>query len=45
MNFNTIIQELNKKIKHMSEDDFNNFISELKRVYYKTHNIESEEER
>ena len=46
MNFNTIKQELNKKIKKMSEDDFNNFISELKRIYYKGkgHNSESEDE-
>ena len=35
MNFNTIKQELYKKIKMMSEDDFENFINELKRIYYK----------
>lgn len=35
MNMNTITQELNKKIKKMSENDFKNFITELKRVYYK----------
>lgn len=35
MNFNTIKQELNKKIKKMSEEDFQNFIKELKRIYYK----------
>ncbi len=39
MNFNTLKQELNKKIKLMSEKDFNNFIIELKRVYYKTHRM------
>lgn len=36
MNFNTIKQELNKKIKRMSEKDFRNFIIELERIYYKT---------
>lgn len=35
MNFNTIKQELNKKIKKMSEEDFQKFIKELKRIYYK----------
>ena len=35
MNFNTIKQELNKKIKKMSEEDFLKFIEELKRIYYK----------
>lgn len=35
MNFNTIKQELNKKIKNMSEEDFQKFIKELKRIYYK----------
>lgn len=35
MNFNTIKQELNKKIKRMSEKDFKNFIIELERIYYK----------
>lgn len=35
MHFNTIQQELNKKIKRMSEDDFKKFIAELKRIYYK----------
>ena len=44
MNFNTIKQELNKKTKKMSEDDFNNFISELKRIYYKDHNNGSRKE-
>lgn len=34
MNFNTIKQELNKKIKRMSEQDFQKFIEELKRIYY-----------
>ena len=37
MNFNTIKQALFKKIKLMSEEDFNNFLIELKRVYYKAH--------
>ena len=37
MNFNTLKQALYKKIKLMSEEDFNNFLIELKRVYYKTH--------
>ena len=36
MNFNTIKQELNKKIKKMSEEDFQKFIEELKRIYYKS---------
>ena len=44
MNFNTIRQELYKKIKNMSKDDFNNLISELKRIYYKAHKAESEDE-
>lgn len=35
MNFNTIKQELNKKIKKMSEKDFQKFIKELNRIYYK----------
>lgn len=35
MNFNTIKQELHKKIKKMSEDEFIKFIEELKRIYYK----------
>ena len=35
MNFNTIKQELNKKIKKMSEEDFQKFIKELKHIYYK----------
>lgn len=35
MNFNSIKQELNKKIKKMSQKDFENFITELKRIYYK----------
>lgn len=34
MNFNTIKQELNKKIKRMSEEDFQKFIEELERIYY-----------
>lgn len=37
MHFNTIQQELNKKIKRMSEDDFKKFIAELKHIFYKTH--------
>lgn len=37
MNFNTIKQELYKKIKKMSKDDFNNFIIKLKQIYYKAH--------
>ena len=43
MNFNTIKQELNKKIKRMSEKDFLKFIKELKRIYYKDKMSESEE--
>lgn len=35
MNFNTIKQELNKKIKRMSEEDFQKFIRELNQIYYK----------
>lgn len=37
MNFNTVKMALYKKIKLMSMEDFNNFLTELKRVYYKTH--------
>lgn len=37
MNFNTIKQELIKKIKMMSEEDFEFFIKELKRIYHKHH--------
>ena len=47
MNFNTLKQTLYKKIKLMSEEDFKNFLTELKRVYYKTHKrykAESEDE-
>lgn len=43
MNFNTIKQELNKKIKRMSEKDFRNFIIELKRIYYKEKYKKSED--
>lgn len=45
MNFNSIKQELNKKIKKMSEEDFQKFIKELKRIYYKDkiYKTESEE--
>lgn len=45
MNFNSIKQELNKKIKKMSEEDFQKFIKELKRIYYKdkTYKTESED--
>ena len=35
MNFNTVKQELHKKIKKMSKEDFIKFIDELKRIYYK----------
>lgn len=41
MNFNTIKQELNKKIKKMSETDFLTFIEELKRIYYEHKNKEN----
>ena len=37
MNFNTVKQALYEKIKMMSEEDFNNFLIDLKRAYYKTH--------
>ena len=37
MNFNTLKQALYKKIKLMSEKDFNDFLIELKRIYYKTY--------
>ena len=37
MNFNTIKQELNKKIKRMSQEDFEKFVAELKKIYYKSH--------
>ena len=43
MNFNTIKQELNKKIKRMSEKDFRNFIIELERIYYKKNYKKSED--
>ena len=43
MNFNTIKQELNEKIKRMSEKDFRNFIIELKRIYYKEKYKKSED--
>lgn len=43
MNFNTIKQELNKKIKRMSEEDFQKFIEELKRIYYGNKPQESED--
>lgn len=35
MNFNTIKQELYKKIKKMSEEDFMRFIAKLEDIYYK----------
>ena len=41
MNFNTIKQELNKKIKRMSEEDFQKLIKELKRIYYENKSQES----
>lgn len=44
MNFNTIKQELNKKIKRMSEEDFQKFIKELKRIYYRDKPQKSEDE-
>lgn len=37
MNFDTLKQELYKKIKNMSKEDFTNFIDELKRIYDKAH--------
>ena len=43
MNFNTIKQELNKKITKMSEEDFQKFIKELKQIYYKDKPWKSEE--
>ena len=43
MNFNTIQQELNKKIKKMSEEDFKKFIAELKRIYYKNKEVKDSE--
>ena len=43
MNFNTIKQELNKKINRMSEKDFRNFIIELERIYYKKNYKKSED--
>ena len=36
MNFNTIKQELYKKIKKMSEEDFMRFIAKLEDIYYKS---------
>ena len=42
MNFNTVKQELYKKIKKMSKEDFIKFIDELKRIYYKAHRCEVE---
>lgn len=44
MNFNTIKQELYKKMKKMSKEDFYNFITELTLIYYKAHNIRVESE-
>ena len=45
MNFNTIKQELHKKIKKMSEEDFVKFLEDLKRIYYKHRKMyESEDE-
>lgn len=43
MNFNTVKQEFNKKIKRMSEKDFRNFIIELERIYYKKNYKKSED--
>ena len=43
MNFNTVKQELNKKIKKMSKEDFIKFIDELKCIYYKAHRYEVKE--
>lgn len=37
MNMNTIVQELNKKLKKMSKEDFEKFVSEMIRVYEKQH--------
>ena len=45
MNFNTLKQELHKKIKNMSKEDFINFIEELKRIYDKVHPYERPEDR
>lgn len=38
MNINTITQELNKKIKHMSEEDLKRYIENMYRVWEKSHN-------
>ena len=40
MNMNTINQELNKKIKMMSINDFIEYVHELCRIWEKTHKKE-----
>ena len=37
MNFKTLKQELYKKLGRMSQNDFEDFMSELRRTYYKLH--------
>lgn len=43
MNFNTLKQALYEKIKLMSEEDFNNFLTELNRIYYKNKEVKDNE--
>jgi len=38
MNLNTITQELNKKIKLMSEEDLKKYIEKMYRVWENNHN-------
>ena len=45
MNFNTIKQELYKKIKMMSEEDFQNFIAKLEYIYYKNRGVDKADVR
>ena len=37
MNMNTITQELNKKIKRMSEEDLKKYIENMYKVWEKSH--------
>ena len=38
MNIHTITQELNKKIKHMNEEDLKKYIENIYRVWENNHN-------
>jgi hypothetical protein len=37
MNFETLKRELDKKLQVMSKDDFEKFVIELRKRYYKLH--------